>query len=895
MMAITDPYACSIDKICQCLKTDIDNGLTTDQVLARRQLYGQNILQKQQPKSLFQILVHQFWDPIILLLLLAGIAALLFEEVLQSVAILVVILLTALIGFAMEWQAMKSMNALRKLSQHKSTVIRNGNSLVIPASELVPGDVINLEAGDVVPADGRITSGANLGVKEAALTGESGQIDKSEKTLSADTNLMNQVNMVFSGTVVSRGSAKVIVTTTGDRTEIGKISQLVSGATASQTPLDKKLGRLSRHLIILTIFLATVIVFVGFANGRDLWLMVETGIALAVAAVPEGLPIVATIALARGMLRLAKDRVIIKKLEAVEALGEIAAIFTDKTGTLTENKMSVDAVQVDGMDIQNWKLEKATNFKDHPVFQHLLTVGLLCHGAKLDEQGLPTDPLEAALFKMAEDLDFRLDQHLSADGLHLQIPFDAESRFMTTIHKWSSRFLVSVKGAVESVIPICRDQMTQDGRSLRIQPQSWFKAADDMASRGLRTLALAYKETDHPDDVKKVTQNLILLGIVGFLDPPREDVKDAIDTYHRAGVKVIMVTGDHPETARKIAEVTGILPPDHSASHVLTGPELPLEDDVPSDLKKRILATRVFARVLPIQKLQLVEIFQQNNYVVGMTGDGVNDAPALKKADVGIAMGVRGTEAAKEVADVILRDDQFTSIELALHQGRTIFDNIRKFVVYLMSSNLAEIISVALAFLSNLPLPLLPLQILFLNLVTDIFPALAVGLSVGEKDLMSDPPRPSDEGILTASHWAQILIYGLSISMGVIAATFYANHYLEFSAMEVNNIGFLTLVLAQLLNVFNLPSAKHSPLNNEITRNKWIWGATILSIAIVGIAYWIPVTSRVLSLVNLGADHLLIVAMFSFASLFIAQFIKHTVHLLHQRGSARTNEIYSDW
>lgn len=866
------PYCNGIDKVCDYLKTDIISGLSSAEVNRRLQYYGSNQLEKGRTRSHFSIFLDQLLDPMIYILLIATLLAIIFEEWLEAIAILVVILITTTIGYIMETQAIKSMEALRKLSRTKSKVIRDGALTVTESENLVPGDILYLEEGDVIPVDGRIFECISLGVKEDALTGESGQVAKTDRLLEPAQEITDQLNMVFAGTLVSRGKAKVIITNTGRNTILGQINSLSQKTISTSTPLDKKLLRLNRNLINICLALVAIVLIMGLSQGKELWLMIETSIALAVAAIPEGLPIVATVALARGMLKLAKKNVIIKKMEAVQTLGEMGVILTDKTGTLTENKMAVHTIALNNLYLKNYTNKNNEDLTNHPDYMKLRQTAILCNNANFERNS--GDPLELALYHFFIKTDPVFKQFNKRFKRVGELPFDANTRMMATAHKDESDFIISAKGASEKILSIC------DFPSHGYSKHYWHELADQMANNGLRILAFATKRcSSKPVDLQNES-HLDFVGIIGFLDTPRSDVSEVIDTYQRAGIKVIMVTGDHPNTAKKVADEIGLFDnmsnPDDM---VIKGPEIPDFAKITEEMRKRLLKSVVFARVLPQQKLQIVDFFQKNNFIVGMTGDGVNDAPALKKSDVGIAMGIRGTEAAKEVADIILKDDKFTSIYQAIFQGRTIFENIRKFVVYLMSSNFAEIAVVAFASISNLPQPLLPLQILFLNLVTDVFPALALSTNEVDSRIMDQPPRSADEPIMTRYHWTVTGIYGFSIAVWVTAMNIYASLFLQLDAQVINNLSFYTLVLSQLLNLFNLPKAGVSPLNNEVTKNPWIWIAILISLLVMAFAQIIPVAAEVLSLVTLSPDHYLLITLFAFASLIFSQLLKNILRL----------------
>ncbi|PKV50633.1 Ca2+-transporting ATPase [Aquimarina sp. MAR_2010_214] len=874
---IKNPHNILAQDVLLQLDADPENGLSTTDVQKRQAIYGENKLKRKRAKSGWLILVEQFFDPIIYILSSAMLLAFIFGEWLEGFSVLVVILITSLIGFFMERQAIRSVESLQKMTQTVANVLRDGSIKRIKARYLVPGDSILLASGDVVPADARLIWHQSLAVKESALTGESHQVEKNVDVLPLETRLIEQTNMVFKGTIITRGNAKAIVTATGDKTAIGQISSLTQETGQEKTPLEKKLNRLSHWLIGLTLILAVLIAISGYFQGKDLMLMIKTGIALAVAAIPEGLPIVATIALAKGMVKLSKQKVIIKKLESVQTLGETTIICTDKTGTLTENKMAVQRLifQSEVLNTTDFGDEDVLNrLKDDLVFSKVVQVGILCNNSQHGQEKMNGDSIEIALLDFAKMVNYNSVEIRSQYPELEEMPFDAEQKIMATLNTYEDQYLVSVKGALESVLDSCDRILTKEGILPFENKKEWYDRVDIIASEGLRVLAFAYKEISTKLSADQLINELVFLGVIAFIDPPRADIKSAIQIYKDAGVKVIMITGDHPDTARKIGEEVGLIAIEDTEESVIHGKTIVEMENLSSKEESEILNAKVFARMVPKQKLDLVNFYQKHNAIVGMIGDGVNDAPAIKKADIGIAMGIRGTEAAKEVADVILMDDQFTSTELAIRQGRTIFENIRNFVVYLLSCNLAEIISVAIASISNLPLPLLPLQILFLNLVTDIFPALALGMGKGNAGIMKQPPRNPNEPIITKKLWMSTIIYGISITISVIGVTIYANFVLKLSSEIINNMAFYTLVLAQLLNVFNIPHRSASFFKNEVTTNLWVWVAIALSICIMIIAYYIPVLQQVLSLVQLSVEQFVTVSIFGVGTLILTQIIK---------------------
>ncbi|WKK64907.1 cation-translocating P-type ATPase [Lutimonas zeaxanthinifaciens] len=875
---IKNAYSFSAEDIAERLHTDLKKGLDLSAVKKHFAHYGPNEIPQDQPKSRFKILIDQLLNPIIYILAAATVLAFLFSDWLEGVAILIVIFISVAIGFFMEFQAVRSLEALRKLGQSMTYVLRAGKIQKIMAPELVPGDIIILQAGDVVTADARIYSQENLTLKESALTGESTPISKNTEILDPNTPVTNQFNMLFKGTMVTTGCGKAVVTATGANTQLGKIQQMGIEARKEITPLEKKLNEFGKWLIWLTLIFAMLIIIAGYVRGQDLILMIETGVALAVAAIPEGLPIVATIALAQGMLRLSKRKVIIKKLEAIETLGATNIICTDKTGTLTEDKMKVHSVFYEDTeinDIQHKSKPELDSVKSNKAFHEILRTSILCNNTSSVEDKLIGDSIEVALIEFAKKTEYEVNLIRKNNPKVLEIPFDAERKLMATVHQTQQHFTIYVKGAFETLAELC-DRILTDKTILSFtNKKAWNKKVDELASKGLRTLAFAYKEVEKIPRKKSLTKNLVFLGIIGFLDPAREDVKATIDIYKKAGIKVVMVTGDHLKTAGKIALDVGLTTPNNSSDTALQGKELSITIKEGKTLNSKLLNTSVFARVTPRQKLDLITFHQKKGNIVGMIGDGINDVPALKKADIGIAMGIRGTEAAREVADVILKNDKFTAIELAIRQGRIVFQNIRQFVVYLLSCNLAEIISVGMAALLNLPSPLLPLQILFLNLVTDVFPALALGLGKGHGDIMKQPPRNPKEPIMTRRDWYATLFYGFSISASVLGIVVYAYFVMKLNWEIINNMAFYTLVLAQLFNVFNMPHHRESVLRNEVTKNIFVWVAIFLSLFITWIAYMIDPVAEALSLMELNMEQFSLTLVFAFGSFVLVQFIKH--------------------
>jgi Ca2+-transporting ATPase len=863
------------ESVARQLNTGLKMGLTEKEAERRLKKYGPNQQEKKKPKAFSKILLEQFTSPIVWLLLGAGALAFSFGQIPEGIAIAVVIIVNAMIGFFMEWQAVRSMQQLLQMGHARSKVIRGGTKREMDSTRLVPGDLLYLEAGDLVTADARLIEQHNLAVKEAALTGESAPVSKHVKTLQEETVLGDRANSVFKGTVVTRGNATAVVTTTGGRTELGRITGLAQEAEAEVTPLDKKLNRLSRRLLWLTLAIIAVIFLSAVGSGRDWLIMIETSIALAVAAIPEGLPVIATITLARGMVKLSKKNAIVKSLKAVQTLGETNVIFTDKTGTLTENEMYMDRIILESGTIMLSEKEHSVSNKTLDV---LWRTAVLCNDSAYtanDQEATTGDPIETAILKGA--LASGVESHMVREQYSRirEIPFESELQMMGTLDKdeHEERYLIHVKGAPEAVIPRCTRIRSADNMEVDlVQRDRWQEEMDKLASNGFRVLCFAYREAGELPKDEDFMHDLVFLGLGCFIDPARPEVKAAITSCMEAGIRVIMLTGDHPETAGYIAETVGLVEDKDKAKKV-HGRDLQVLLNRDGKLTA-LLDAHIFARINPAQKLELVDLYQKNNYIVAMTGDGVNDAPALKKADIGVAMGLRGTEAAKEVSDIILKDDQFSSIVLAVRQGRTIFRNIRFFVVYLLSCNLSEIMVVGIASFLGLPMPLLTLQILFLNMVTDVFPALALGMSEADDEIMKRPPRDPGEPIISRKLWISMLSYGAAMTTGVLGVEFYGLYYLGLSDMTINNMTFYTLILVQLWNVFNLPERRESFYRNEVTTNGYVWVAILLSILIVVVSWSIEPVRSALSLIWLTGEQWALVLAFSVVPVLLIQLFK---------------------
>ena len=834
-------------------KDDLLNGLTESEALRLQKEFGYNKIETENHHSLWKILLGQFKSPIVCILLFAASMSFYFNEWLDGIAILVVIFINAAIGFYMEFQADRSMEALQKLSVVLSKVIRDGKLKEINSEQIVPGDLVYLEAGDIIPADGKLIKLSRLLVNESALTGESVPVEKN-LTDGSTSDMPGQA--LFKGTFATNGNATYQIPSTGMKTELGKIAGMVQSASQAATPLEKKLESFSKKLIQITILLVVLIFVAGWIAGNDFFEMLNTTIALAVAAIPEGLPIVATLGLARGMLKMAKHNVIVKKLSAVETLGGTSVICTDKTGTLTENKMTVASIQPSAHQ------------------QKIIEACVLCNTASIDQANEVGDPLEIALLRFASQRVKIADIQKQYPKIDEE-PFSSESKRMLTLHKVKGQYVTIAKGAVESILSI-------SSKSFNSNPD-WklevMEEANRLASEGYKVIAVASKEHTQP-----IIENddFTYLGNIALIDPPRQNVAEAIRECKSAGIKVVMITGDHPATAKEIGRQLGI-----ESTQVQLGSDMKSYDQLTEIEKTNWINQSIFARVSPAQKLDLIRLYQEKNFVVGMTGDGVNDAPALKKADIGIAMGLRGTQVAQDVADMVIKDDSFASIVTAIKQGRIIFDNIRKFVVFLLSCNLSELFTIALTAVIDLHFQLFPLQILFINLVTDVLPALALGMTPGNRNIMKMAPKNSNEPIITKPLWITIIFYSIVISaasLGAVTTSHFLFHKEEGWNPELcNNILFFTLICSQLLHVLNMNAKGTSIFKSEITRNKYVWYSIIVCAVVLIGCYEITPVRQALSLFPLTIFDWTIIIVFSLAGLIINQLAK-VFNIIKQQG-----------
>jgi len=891
LQQINQPWARSRQEILEAMSVSREQGLDASEVQRRRKRHGSNRLRRAEQKGGWRILVEQFQSPIVLLLAVAAAFSFLFGDWVEGLAIVAALLINTGIGFLMEYRAVRAMEALQELTRVETKVLRGGRLREVPAEELVLGDIVHLEGGDVVTADLRLLESSKLQANESTLTGESVPVGKGVEPLKEDTPLAERSNMVFKGTAVTRGSGQGVVVATGMDTELGQISSLVEEASEEATPLEKRLGRLGQRLLWITLAIGAVVVVGGIIAGKEFFLMVETGIALAVASIPEGLPIVATIALARGMWRMARRQAIVNHLSAVETLGSTTVILTDKTGTLTENQMTArryllpsGEVEVTGegleVDGEFQRDGSAIDPAEQEILRRALEVGVLCNNSsfRAEEGQTIGDPTEVALLVSGAKAGLHRDQLLERMPEAREVAFDPQVKMMATYHERDGRYRVAVKGAPEAVLEVSSHILTPEGEQEMSdqEREQWQDRGLHMAEQGLRVIALASKQVR--DVESEPYRDLTFLGMAGLLDPAREEVRPAITSCKRAGIGVVMVTGDQSATAHNIASAVQLV--EGQQVETVHGRELRDIEELSQQERERLLRARIFARVDPKQKLDLIALFQDAGEVVAMTGDGVNDAPALKKADIGVAMGQRGTQVAKEAADMVLKDDAFTTIVVAIEQGRVIFNNIRKFVLYLLSCNMAEVLVVGGASLVNAPLPIRPLQILYLNLLTDVFPALALGVGEGDLAIMERPPRDPSEPILSRSHWLAIGGYGTVITLSVLGGLAVSLLWLGMEQRRAVTISFLILAFAQLWHVFNMRDRGTHLVRNEVVQNRYVWGALVLCVGLLLAGVYLPVLSAVLGTVDPGTDGWLLTIGMSLIPLLVGQVFKHTGSLL---------------
>jgi Ca2+-transporting ATPase len=852
-------------------------GLSSAEAADRLDQYGPNEMKETAKRTIFMMFLDQFKDFMILILIAAAVVSGVIGEVVDTIAIVVIVILNAIIGFVQEYRAEQAMKALREMAAPEALVLRNGERSIVPASELVPGDVVLLEAGRIVPADIRLTESAQLKVEEAALTGESVPVEKTDDLLpDGSIPLGDRKNMTYKGTIVSYGRGTGLVVETGMGTELGKIATLLQEEEEVRTPLQKRLAKFGQRLGIIVLAICAVVFVTGLLRGEETLLMFLTAISLAVAAIPEALPAVVTISLALGAKKLVKQNALVRKLPAVETLGSVTYICSDKTGTLTLNKMTVEELFVSGRILGR----NETDIKDdEKLFDPGSQVSTLFHGLALSNDAVVDkddtalgDPTEIALFEMAGEKGFHKSGLEKQFPRTAEVPFDSVRKCMTTFHTTPDGGLISfTKGAVESIMG--RSVNVLAGRDLTGMNDDMKReiesANEKMAGDGLRTLAFGIRQWEKmPEDIspEAVENDLTFTGLVGLMDPPREEAKEAVRTCKAAGIKPVMITGDHPLTAKNIARRLGII---EDGGRVMTGQELDkLSLDEFEDVVEKI---RVYARVAPAQKIKIVKALQDKGEFAAMTGDGVNDAPALKRADIGVAMGITGTDVSKESSHMILLDDNFATIVKAVKEGRRIFDNIRKFIKYTMTSNSGEIWTIFLPPFLGLPIPLLPIHILWINLVTDGLPGLALAVEPAEKGIMSKPPRHPKESIF--AHGLGYHLFWVGLLMGSVSI-FSEAWFINDEGAHWQTMVFTVLSLSQMGHVLAIRSDRESLFSLGLFSNKPLLGAVLLTFVLQMGTIYVPVLNPIFKTAPLSGGELFIALLLSSVVFFAVEIEK---------------------
>jgi Ca2+-transporting ATPase len=899
-------YQMTAEEIMQAQNMQSYKGLTSLEAEQRLEQYGNNELSDGPKISPITLFLGQFKDFMVLVLVGATLISGLLGEYLDAITIVAIIIMNGILGFVQEYRAERSLRALKELSAPSANVLRDERTLQIPARELVPGDIVLLESGDRIPADLRFIEANSLYAEESALTGESVPVNKHTEPLAGeDVPLGDQRNLGFLGTMITRGTAKGIIVRTGMDTEMGKIADLIQNTEATETPLQHRLEQLGKILIIVALALTLLVVVAGIFHGQEPYGMFLAGVSLAVAAIPEGLPAIVTIALAMGVQRMIQRKAIVRKLPSVETLGCASVICSDKTGTLTQNKMTVthlwlggDVLEVtgDGYDPHGeiiWKGHHA-DIRNNLMLRRLLQVSVLCNNAELTEEkdevkhkkqtvdepksiwAMKGDPTEGALVVLGAKAGITKQ---SLEGLYQRIgefPFDSERKRMSVLVEHQGGRMACTKGAPDVLLLQC-SYVLWDNRVIPFTPtlrQKVLAANEGMTKNALRVLGVAYRElkpTERCTEEAEVENGLVFIGLTGMIDPPRKEVREAIAKCRKAGIKTVMITGDHQGTAEAIAKQLGIMPAANGLA--LNGQQLTLLSD--DELDERVEDTCVYARVSPEHKLRIVKSLQRKGHVVAMTGDGVNDAPAIKAADIGIAMGISGTDVTKEAAALVLSDDNFASIVAAIEEGRGIYENIRKFIRYLLASNVGEIMTMFLAMMAGLPLPLVPIQILWVNLVTDGLPAMALGVDQAEKDLMQQKPRGARENIFARRLGWKIISRGILIGVCTLAAFLIALqqdvHNEAATLLKAQTVAFATLVMAQLIHVFDCRSSR-SIFHRNPLQNRYLVLAVLSSLLLMLAVLYIEALQPIFKTVPLNVKDWVMVIIFAGIPTFLMGF-----------------------
>jgi len=817
------------------LNTSIKNGLSGGQAAKLQKIFGENKLRISGGKSFMMMIADQFNNVIIFLLIFAAIVSCFIGEISDSIVILVVIILNGLIGFIQEFRAKSAMISLKNLSVSKVRAKRNGKIIELSAEKLLPGDIVYLESGMRIPADGRIIDASNLKINESALTGESVPIDKIPYVLKGENiALADQLNMAYMGTTVSYGRGVIVVVSTGMKTELGKIAEMVEKVEFEKTPLQKKLDKLGRNLVFIVSGIVAIVFVVGLLRGHEIQLMLLTSISLAVAAVPEGLPAVITIALAIGAKYLSKKKAIIRNLPAVETLGSVTTICTDKTGTITENKIKVS-------EIFGWETKR------------LLESIMLCNDVSFGG----SDPMEEALLVYSSKSGIKKEELDAKFPRIAEVPFSSERKRMTTVHKDpSGKIIAYCKGAFDSLTPIC------------VNIGGFADKNKYYAAAGMRVIGVAYKIFDEMPQLSEenIEKDMTFLGVIAMSDPPRAEAASAISSCYKAGIRPVMITGDHALTAAAVAKKINMIGPEK----IITGAEL--DKLAESNISDEICKYNIFARVSPKHKLTIVNALKAKGEIVAMTGDGINDAPALKQADIGVSMGITGTDVSKEASDMILLDDNFATLVSAVEQGRVIYDNMRKFIRYVLSTNLGEILTMFIAILVGLPLPILPIQILWINLVTDGAPAIGLGFEPADDAIMKRPPRPPDENILGRGVGIHITWVSVLIAGGTLL-----NLILGIKNGHGVTMAFMTLVFFQLFHVMAIRSERFSSLTKNIFSNMFLLVSVGIIIVLQFAITFIPQLQKIFHTSSLNIFEVILCILVSSTVFFFVEVEKYII------------------
>ena len=853
-----DNYQKELEEIIKELNVNVETGLTTKEAKKRQEEYGPNELQQKKKKTIGKMILEQLTDKMIIILLIASALSFLLGEKIEGFVILFIISINIVISVIQEKKASNALEALKNMNAPHSLVLRNGKLEKILASELVPGDIVHLEAGNIIPADIRWIEEHNILVDESALTGESVPVEKDKDYIgSAKEPLGERKNMGYSSTIISNGTGTGVVTSIGMSTEIGTIAKLLDTDNGLETPLKQKLNKIGKVLSILGIIISILIFIIGLLHGQNLIDILMIAISLAISVIPEGLPATVTVVMAIGVQRMAKKRALVKQLPAVETLGSATVICTDKTGTLTENKMTVT---------EYFTADNLLENKENTLTEKLVTCGVLCNNANIINGEMQGDPTEGALLLFAEKNNYNVEQIKKENVKEHEKPFDSDRKLMTVVCKTKDKkHIAYTKGAPEELVEKCTYALI-DGKKKKLtkeDKQKILNKSEELATEALRSLAFAYKTEKLKEN--EVEEDLIFLGIVGMIDPPRREVMSSIKSCHTAGIRVIMITGDHKATAVAIAKKLGIYQEGDLAVNVEEFHEMTREE-----LHKKLPRISVFSRVSPKDKLDIVNALQEQHEIVGMTGDGVNDAPALNTADIGIAMGKNGTDVAKDAADMLLLDDNFSTIEVAIKEGRRIYRNIQKVIQFLLTGNIAEVLTIFLAMVFNLQAPILAVHILFVNLITDTLPALALGVDPANKNTMKHPPTKKGT-LFEKSMVYNIAYYGALLTLLSFSAYFTG---LQTSYETAITMTFATLCLSQIVHAMNQHSNTLSFFSQDQPKNKMLFLAMTASVLMLMIIVLVPVLRDFFSIVPLTLKQWLIVIGLSLMPLVVSEILK---------------------